>query len=63
PKARDKDKRGLKLSPDDLREFAADIAQAYQVLARDYYLDPAVDPRITVRNDGITIHIPARKLQ
>ncbi|MEG0218128.1 MAG: ATP-binding protein [Raoultibacter sp.] len=62
-KMRDKDKRGLKLSSDDLQEFAAHITQAYQALARDYYLDPAVDPSITVRSDGITIHIPVQKVR
>ncbi|MEG0844970.1 MAG: ATP-binding protein [Raoultibacter sp.] len=63
PKTRDKDKRGLKLSSDDLQEFTAHITQAYQALARDYYLDPAVDPSITVRSDGITIHIPVQKVR
>ncbi|MEG2005861.1 MAG: ATP-binding protein [Raoultibacter sp.] len=57
------DARGLKISPEDLADFSSQISQIYQGLARDYYLDPAIQPNVTVRKDEIVVHIPVHKLR
>lgn len=62
-RSRGKDRRGLKISSGDLEEFTAQVGSAYREIAQNYYLDPAVQPHITIRSDGITVHFPVRKLQ
>lgn len=56
-----RDKRGLKIAPDDLESFAKHVARAYKDLARDYYLDPDIVPQIKVGRDQIKVTIPLRK--
>jgi hypothetical protein len=53
-----KNARGLKISDQDKRRFAASIAQAFEDLAADYYLNPNVEPSIRVTKDAIHVVIP-----
>ena len=56
-----KDKRGLKVQQDDIEALQQRVAQAFEPLARDYYLDKEVIPQVKVRRDSIRITIPVRK--
>ncbi|HIW75215.1 MULTISPECIES: ATP-binding protein [Gordonibacter] len=56
------DARGLKIAPDDVEDFSARVAAAYQDLARRYYLEPTVHPEVRVGKDRITIAISVTKL-
>lgn len=56
-----RDKRGLKVQPEDIEALSSRVSKAYEALARDYYLDDSVKPVIKVRRDSIKITIPVRK--
>lgn len=56
-----KDRRGLKISKDDLEDFERRIAKSFGPLARDYYLDDTVNPQVKVKRDSIRITIPIHK--
>ena len=56
------DDRGLKLTDEDSQAFLLEIKKAYAGLARDYYLEPDVAPRLTVRRDELIISVPLRKV-
>lgn len=58
-----RDQRGLKVEASDLDAFAQQVAQAYRSLARDYFLEPDVQPVVSVGRDGIRIVIPVEKLR
>lgn len=57
------DARGLKIASDDLAAFSRQVAKAFSDLARDYYLEPVVEPEIRVGKDGVRIRIPIEKLR
>ncbi|MCL2889569.1 MAG: ATP-binding protein, partial [Eggerthellaceae bacterium] len=57
-----KDQRGLKFSPEDLKEFVDDVAGAYSGLAKRYYLEEAVRPDLELGREEIRIRIPLNKL-
>ena len=48
----------LKVAPSDLEAFTEDVSAAFRPLARDYYLDAAVEPTVRVSRDAIRITIP-----
>ncbi|HIT45922.1 MAG TPA: ATP-binding protein [Candidatus Aphodovivens excrementavium] len=56
------DDRGLKLANEDSQAFLSKVKKAYADLARDYYLEPDVAPRLAIRRDELTISIPLRKV-
>ena len=56
------DSRGLQLHPDDADALKHGIKDAYAPIARDYFLDPTVEPEVAVRKDRITVTIPIKKL-
>lgn len=51
----------VRLSEGDRRAFQEGIERAYADLAEKYYLSAHVEPRISLRNSEITIHIPLRR--
>ena len=59
--ARRKDNRGLKIAPADLEDFTNAVQQAFNVLARDYYLQGNVEPMVRVHKDALHITIPVIK--
>lgn len=61
-KAAFSDRRGLSIAPDDLDAFARAVSEAFAPLARDYFLEADVEPRIDVRRDRISITVPVQKL-
>lgn len=56
------DARGLKIDADDLARFSNRVAAAFSDLARDYYLDPSVEPQVRVSKDELRVSIPVVKL-
>lgn len=57
-----KDQRGLKLSANDLTAFKNSLLPAYQALAKAYYLEPQVEPRISVTKHSISVSWEVEKL-
>ncbi len=57
------DARGLKLDANDVNKFTQDVSDAFDDLARDYYLDASVEPEVRVSKDALHITIPLIKLQ
>lgn len=58
-----KDARGLKLSKQDKVNLSEQVKQAFQPIAEAYYLQPDIDVSVSVRKDGIHIHLPVEKLR
>ena len=58
-----KDRRGLRITPEDSREFERLIKKAYQDLAKKYYLENDIEPKITVSKNHIDIHIDIEKIR
>lgn len=56
-----KDRRGLKIAPDDLSRFSRDVERCFENLAQRYYLNMAGDPKIRVMKDRITFHSPLKR--
>ena len=56
-----KDRRGLKISSDDLSRFSRDVERCFDDLAQRYYLNLAGDPKIRVMKDRITVSFPIEK--
>lgn len=56
-----KDRRGLKIAPDDLSRFSRDVERCFEDLAQRYYLNMAGDPKIRVMKDRITVSFPIEK--
>ena len=57
------DARGLKIARDDLEAFSQRVAAAFAELARDYYLEPDVQPEVRVGKDAVRVSIPVAKLR
>ncbi len=55
------DARGLKIAPDDMKEFQDAVAQAFGRLAERYYLEPDVQPHISITQHGMKVLIPIEK--
>lgn len=58
----DLDSRGLHLQAEDIEALQERVKEAFSSVARDYFLDPSVEPDISVRKDRITVTIPVKKL-
>lgn len=58
-----KDARGLKLHADDIGHFKQCIKSGYNDIARDYFLEPDVEPQIKVTQNEIVVRIPVSKLR
>lgn len=56
-----KDRRGLKIAPDDLSRFSRDVERCFEDLAQRYYLNMAGDPKIRVMKDRIMVSFPIEK--
>lgn len=56
-----KDKRGLKISTEDLRAFAHSLENAFDELAEKYYIELADAPVVRVSKDIITVKFPFEK--
>jgi len=56
-----KDTRGLKLSREDIDSFARVMEQAFEPLAKQYYLSLSEMPKISVRETSITVRFPFEK--
>lgn len=50
-----KDRRGLKLTKDDLAEFSHDLERAFASLGEKYYVSLRGEPRIRVTGDRVTV--------
>ena len=50
-----KDRRGLKIAPDDLAAFSRALERSFDHLAARYYLNLNGDPRVRVTRDRITV--------
>ena len=65
PRERDidlyQDRRGLKLSSDDLSAFSRALEDAFSTLAHRYYIELAEEPIIRVGKDAITVTFPFDK--
>ena len=57
-----RENRSLQIGKEDLDDFAADVKRAFAELARAYYLEPDVEPDVSVRKDSIRITIPVQML-
>lgn len=58
----ERDRRGLRLSPQDASAFSSELAAAFSSLGEKYYLRLVADPRVRVGNDRITVTFPIEKL-
>lgn len=58
-----KDRRGLKISADDLFEFEEQITKAYKELSEKYYLESAVKPSVHISRNRIEINIDFNKIR
>lgn len=56
-----KDRRGLKLSKEDVGEFTAALCRDFEPLAQRYYIDLAAEPRVRVSQDKIVVTFPIAK--
>ena len=50
-----KDRRGLKISQDDLKDFSRVLERDFSQLAEKYYVNLNADPKIRVHKDKITV--------
>lgn len=50
-----RDRRGLKISSEDLNRFSRSLERDFQDLSRRYYLTLQGEPRVRVRHDRITV--------
>ncbi len=50
-----KDRRGLKISKDDIEEFSLHMEREFSDLAQKYYLQLAKDPKVRVSKNKITV--------
>lgn len=57
------DARGLKVDRDDLDALRKDLLGVWRSFADAYYLDPDVEPTITVRKDSVHVSFPVHKMQ
>lgn len=51
----EKDRRGLKVDPTDLKDFSKSLRRSFNVLADRYYLDLKGEPRVHVARGTITV--------
>lgn len=58
-----RDERGLRIAADDMDAFKQRILEAFQEVARDYYLEKDVDCKVTIRKDTLHISLPIEKLR
>ena len=56
-----RDRRGLRLSKEDVERFSRSLERDFDDLARRYYVTPAGEPRIRVLHDRIVVTFPLRK--
>lgn len=56
-----RDGRGLKISKDDLADFARSLEQSFAALSRRYYIDLTDEPIIRIGKDAITVKFPFDK--
>jgi len=56
-----KDRRGLKMSADDLEEFSLTLENAFETVAQKYYLQLTDMPKITVAKDCIRVRFDIEK--
>ena len=56
-----KDRRGLKVTSDDLRDFSRSLEHAFRTLADRYYLSLAGEPKIRVTRDAVSVTFPIEK--
>lgn len=56
-----RDRRGLKISRDDLAAFSRAVERDFAELASKYYLSSTADPRVRVSHDRITITFEVAK--
>ncbi len=56
-----RDRRGLKISKDDLGDFSRAVERDFEDLAERYYLTLTGEPKIRVGKDRITVSIPIAK--
>lgn len=56
-----KDRRGLKLSKEDVEEFTVALRRDFEPLAQRYYIDLASEPRVRVSQDKIVVTFPIEK--
>ncbi len=65
PQAREvdlyKDRRGLKISADDLSAFSRALEEAFATMSDRYYIELAEEPIIRVGKDAITVKFPFDK--
>ncbi len=57
----EKDRRGLKISKDDVEEFARIMERDFDVIAERYYLSLQGEPRVSVQRDKITVTFDLEK--
>ena len=50
-----KDRRGLKIAPDDLSAFSRSLERSFAQLGNKYFITLASEPRVRVRRDRITV--------
>lgn len=55
------DRRGLKLSTDDLSAFSRELEKAFATIAHRYYIELTEEPIIRVGKDAITVKFPFDK--
>ncbi|MDR0513739.1 MAG: ATP-binding protein [Coriobacteriaceae bacterium] len=56
-----KDVRGLRITPEDLKEFSEQIKVSFSDLAKRYYLEESAQPEIRIGKEAIHIRIPLSK--
>lgn len=55
------DRRGLKLSTDDLSAFSRELEKAFAIIAHRYYIELSEEPIIRVGKDAINVKFPFDK--
>ncbi|OUN89181.1 ATP-binding protein [[Collinsella] massiliensis] len=58
-----RDRRGLKIAPDDLGSFSRALERDFGDLAERYYLTLSADPKIRVGRDAITVTFPIQNAE
>ncbi|MDI6900373.1 MAG: ATP-binding protein [Anaerosomatales bacterium] len=56
-----RDRRSLRIDPDDLSAFKRDLETAFESLARRYYLALRSEPRVSIGPDDIRVRFPVDK--
>lgn len=56
-----KDRRGLKISKDDIEDFSLTLENAFEALATKYYLQLSDMPHVTVTKDCIRVRFDIEK--